>query len=82
MAFFSEIYTMLSKYSNANIILESYVLLLGSIDFFNMSLTKSSAPFEGMVEDPIEDPFEDVVFNPDIYIFCIYFSAGASKISE
>lgn len=55
-----------------------------------MSLTKSSALFEdavedlfeGMVEDPFEDPFKDAVFNPDIYIFCIYFSAGASKISE
>ena len=69
---------MLSKYSNANIILESYVLLLGSIDLFNMSFTKSSALFE----DAVEDPFEDAGFNPDIYILCIYFSAGASKISE
>ena len=73
---------MLSKYSNANIILESYVLLVGSIDLSNMSFIKSSAPFEDAVEDAIEDVVEDVVFNPDIYILCIYFSAGASKISE
>jgi hypothetical protein len=59
-----------------------------------MSFTKSSAIFEDAVEDAVEDTVEDtvedavedaakgVIFDPDIYIFCIYFSAGASKISE